>query len=95
MLMTTDWNPLLRAEFEKPYWSDLQTFVTAERTEHSVYPPPDDVYAALRLTSYADTKVMVLGQDPYHGPGQAHGLAFSVRSQDTAVVAEHVQGTPC
>ncbi len=77
--MTTDWNPLLRAEFEKPYWADLQTFVAAERKAHAVYPLPDEVFAALRLTSYADTRVMVLGQDPYHGPGQAHGLAFSVQ----------------
>ena len=79
MLMPTDWNPLLRAEFEKPYWAELQTFVAAERKEYSVYPLPDDVFAAMRLTSYTDTKVMVLGQDPYHGPDQANGLAFSVR----------------
>ena len=77
--MTTDWNPLLRAEFDKPYWAELQAFVAAERKEYSIYPLPDDVFAALRLTSYANTKVMVLGQDPYHGPHQANGLAFSVR----------------
>jgi len=75
----TDWNPLLRAEFAKPYWADLQAFVAAERREHSVYPPHDEVFAALHLTSYAETSVMILGQDPYHGAGQAHGLAFSVR----------------
>ena len=78
--MTTDWNPLLRGEFSKPYWADLQAFVASEeRAEHSVYPPHDEVFAALRLTQHSDTKVMVLGQDPYHGAGQAHGLAFSVR----------------
>ncbi len=76
---TTDWNPLLRAEFAKPYWTGLQAFVAEERREHLVYPPHEEVFAALRLTSYADTKVMILGQDPYHGAGQAHGLAFSVR----------------
>ncbi len=75
----TDWNPLLRDQFEQPYWTDLQTFVAAERAAHVVYPPPADVYAALHLTSCADTRVMILGQDPYHGPGQAHGLCFSVR----------------
>ena len=75
----TDWNPLLRDQFEQPYWNDLQTFVAAERAAHVVYPPPADVYAALHLTSCADTRVMILGQDPYHGPGQAHGLCFSVR----------------
>jgi uracil-DNA glycosylase len=77
--VTTDWNPLLRSEFDKPYWSDLQHFVADERATRTIYPPHDDVFAALHLTSYADTKVMILGQDPYHGPGQAHGLCFSVR----------------
>jgi len=75
----TDWNPLLRDEFAKPYWAELQAFIAAERREHSVYPPHDETFAALHLTSYADTRVMILGQDPYHGAGQAHGLAFSVR----------------
>lgn len=77
--MATDWNPLLRAEFDKPYWQPLQDFVHQERAEHTVYPPHDDVFAAIHLTSYADTRVMILGQDPYHGPRQAHGLCFSVR----------------
>jgi uracil-DNA glycosylase len=76
---TTDWNPVLRGEFEKPYWGELQTFVAAERQHHAVYPPHEEVFAALHLTSYADVKVMILGQDPYHGQGQAHGLCFSVR----------------
>lgn len=76
---TTDWNPLLRDEFAKPYWTDLQAFVAAERAVGPVYPPADEVFAALRLTPYADVKVVILGQDPYHGPDQAHGLAFSVR----------------
>jgi uracil-DNA glycosylase len=77
---TTDWNPILRGEFAKPYWSELQQFVHAERQAHQVYPPHDEVFAALHLTPYASVKVLVLGQDPYHGPGQAHGLCFSVRS---------------
>jgi uracil-DNA glycosylase len=76
---TTDWNPILRGEFDKPYWTDLQTFVAAERRLHAVYPAHDEVFAALHLTPYADVKVMILGQDPYHGQGQAHGLCFSVR----------------
>jgi uracil-DNA glycosylase len=75
----TDWNPVLRAEFDKPYWSALQAFVRAERERHRIYPPPDEVFSALHLTPYADTRVVILGQDPYHGPGQAHGLCFSVR----------------
>ncbi|MEY2755867.1 MAG: hypothetical protein RJB65_2225 [Actinomycetota bacterium] len=78
-MASTDWNPVLRSEWEKPYWVDLQAFVAGERARHTVYPPHDEVFAALHLTPYADTRVVILGQDPYHGPGQAHGLCFSVR----------------
>ena len=77
--MTTDWNPLLRDQFDETYWSDLMAFVQQERSEHEVYPPHDEVFAALHLTSFANTRVVILGQDPYHGPKQAHGLCFSVR----------------
>ena len=77
--MKTDWNPVLRDELSKPYWTDLQAFVAEERHRRTVYPPPEDVFAALHLTPYAETKVLILGQDPYHGPRQAHGLCFSVR----------------
>jgi uracil-DNA glycosylase len=77
--MTTDWNPLLRDQFAEPYWADLQRFVRHERSRHAVYPLDDEVFAALHLTPYESVKVLVLGQDPYHGPGQAHGLCFSVR----------------
>ena len=76
---TTDWNPVLRGELAKPYWADLQAFVADERARHEVYPAPDEVFAALHLTPLAEVKVVILGQDPYHGPGQAHGLCFSVR----------------
>ncbi len=78
-MTTTDWNPVLRGEFAKPYWRTLQQFVADERARHTVYPPADDVFAALHLTPYEDTRVVILGQDPYHGPRQAHGLCFSVR----------------
>ena len=77
--MTTDWNPLLRGEFEKPYWKHLQSFVEDERRRHTVYPSRENVFAALHATPYADVKVLILGQDPYHGPNQAHGLCFSVQ----------------
>lgn len=77
--MRTDWNPVLKAELDKPYWHELQAFVRAERERTTVYPPPDEVFAALHLTPYASTRVLILGQDPYHGPRQAHGLCFSVR----------------
>lgn len=76
---STDWNPILRAELDKPYWAQLQQFVAAERERTAVYPAAPEVFRALHLTPYAETKVVILGQDPYHGPEQAHGLCFSVR----------------
>nr|MBU6203533.1 uracil-DNA glycosylase [Acidobacteriota bacterium] len=77
--MSTDWNPLLRDQFDQPYWKSLQAFIAHERSAHVVYPAPENVFAALHHTSYASTKVVILGQDPYHGPNQAHGLCFSVQ----------------
>jgi len=79
VMTKTDWNPVLRQEFAKPYWDDLQRFVVEERQRSTVYPPHDEVFAALHLTQFADVKAVILGQDPYHGPNQAHGLCFSVR----------------
>lgn len=79
MALTTDWNPHLRAEFTKPYWAELQQFVANERAHGTVYPPAPEVFAALHATALSDVKAVILGQDPYHGPGQAHGLCFSVR----------------
>lgn len=79
--MPTDWNPVLRGEFDKPYWQQLQQFVAQERQRTTVYPPHEEVFAALHLTPLADTRVVILGQDPYHGPRQAHGLCFSVRRE--------------
>jgi uracil-DNA glycosylase len=78
-MATTDWNPILRGELDKPYWASLQQFVAEERRRHTVYPAHDEVFAALHLTPFASTRVLILGQDPYHGPRQAHGLCFSVR----------------
>jgi uracil-DNA glycosylase len=74
----TDWDPLLGQEFEKEYWTCLQRCLEQERSCYNVYPPRDEVFAALRLTQCSETKVVIVGQDPYHGAGQAHGLAFSV-----------------
>lgn len=78
-MVKTDWNPILKGELEQTYWKELQEFVATERASHPVYPPQRDVFAALHLTPYNDVSVLILGQDPYHGPGQAHGLCFSVR----------------
>ncbi len=70
---------MLCGEFAKPYWQRLQEFVADQRARYTVFPPEPQVFAALHLTSYADTRVVILGQDPYHGPRQAHGLCFSVQ----------------
>jgi uracil-DNA glycosylase len=72
------WQAVIGDEFEKPYFKKLQAFVAAEREAHTVYPPEEDVYNAFRSTPFDKVKVLLLGQDPYHGDGQAHGLCFSV-----------------
>tara|TARA_Y100001935_G_scaffold136285_1_gene112737 strand:- start:2191 stop:2847 length:657 start_codon:yes stop_codon:yes gene_type:complete len=76
--MQTDWNPILRQEFEKPYWIELQNYILDQRASHMVFPAHPDVFRAFHLTSFATLKVVILGQDPYHGVGQANGLCFSV-----------------
>src|SRR5579859_7620900 len=73
------WQHILANEIEQPYFHKLEEFVTAERRSHTVFPPEGEVFSALRLTPYKEVKVFILGQDPYHDDGQAHGLAFSVR----------------
>ena len=76
--MQTDWNPILRQEFNKPYWVELQNYILDQRASHMVFPAHPDVFRAFHLTSFATLKVVILGQDPYHGVGQANGLCFSV-----------------
>jgi uracil-DNA glycosylase len=77
--LPADWRKVLADEFDKPYFKDLCAFVDQERAEHTIYPPPEDVFNAFKATPYDRVKVLLLGQDPYHGPGQAHGMCFSVR----------------
>lgn len=74
-----DWTQILKDEFEKPYYILLREFLRAEYTKYTVYPKMENIFNALRYTSFADTKVVIIGQDPYHGEGQAHGLCFSVQ----------------
>ena len=74
------WSALLQREIGSQRHIELQRFIAHERLESTVFPPAQNVYAALELTSFESTKVVILGQDPYHGNGQAHGLSFSVRS---------------
>jgi uracil-DNA glycosylase len=76
--MHESWKRLLADEFTKPYFKDLIEFVRKEREQHVVFPPSNQVFEALRLTPFDETKVLILGQDPYHNAGQAHGLSFSV-----------------
>lgn len=73
-----EWDDLLREEFQKPYYLALRAFLKSEYNGFTVYPDMFDIFNALKYTSYGDVKAVILGQDPYHEPGQAHGLAFSV-----------------
>ncbi|KAM3611541.1 uncharacterized protein V6R79_020200 [Siganus canaliculatus] len=73
------WRTALSAEFGKPYFKQLMTFVSEERKRHTVYPPAEQVFTWTQTCNIRDVKVVILGQDPYHGPNQAHGLCFSVK----------------
>ncbi len=74
-----DWQQILASEFEKPYYEQLRQFIATEYATTTVFPPKEEVMSALQTTSYEDVKVVILGQDPYHGPNQAHGMSFSVK----------------
>jgi uracil-DNA glycosylase len=78
-ILHNDWSDLLQEEFEKPYYSNLRQFLLQEYQSQTIYPDKYDIYNALHLTPFTETKVVILGQDPYHGEGQAHGLSFSVK----------------
>lgn len=78
-ILNNDWAAILEPEFQKPYYIALRRFLEDEYNTKVIYPNKNDIFSALHLTSYANTKVVILGQDPYHGPGQAHGLSFSVK----------------
>ena len=74
-----DWDNILADEWQKPYYLELRKFLKQEYSTGTVYPNMNDIFNALKLTSFEDTKVVIIGQDPYHGFGQAHGLCFSVK----------------
>lgn len=78
-LPSNEWGKLLQQEQLKPYYKQLQQFIITEYSTLNIYPKQDHLFRALELTDYSDTRVVILGQDPYHGEGQAHGLAFSVQ----------------
>ncbi len=77
--ITNDWAPVLKAEYAKPYYRKLYDFIHREYATQTIYPPSGDIFNALHLTPLSDVKVVIIGQDPYHEPGQAHGLCFSVQ----------------
>lgn len=79
ILFGNDWDVLLAEEFKKEYYQKLREFLKSEYASRRIYPPMNDIYNALRYTSAENTRVVILGQDPYHGYGQAHGLCFSVK----------------
>jgi len=72
------WRQILADEFARPYFSELKNFLTEEKSKYKVYPPGSQIFSAFNFTPFEKVKVVLLGQDPYHGPGQAHGLCFSV-----------------
>lgn len=74
-----DWDGILADEWQKPYYKKLRAFLKQEYSTNVIYPDMNDIFNALKLTSFEDTKVVIIGQDPYHGFGQAHGLCFSVK----------------
>ncbi len=74
-----DWDEKIGREFEKEYYLRLRNFLKEEYTSHTVFPDMYDLFSALKATPYSKVKVVILGQDPYHEPGQAHGMAFSVK----------------
>ena len=78
--LVNDWNELLLEEFKKDYYVKLKYFLKEEYAMLQIYPEIHDIFNALKYTAYNDVKVVILGQDPYHGPNQAHGLSFSVKS---------------
>lgn len=78
-IFSNDWQEVVGEEFGKPYYLELREFLKEQYETETVYPPKDEIWSAFEHTAYNDVKVVILGQDPYHGPGQAHGLSFSVK----------------
>lgn len=77
--LDNDWDDILASEFQSDYYKKIRYWLKKEYAEQTIYPPMEDIFNALRYTPYQDVKAVLLGQDPYHGPGQAHGLCFSVK----------------
>ncbi len=101
-VLPQDWQQVLAEELKQPYLLELKSFLENERKQYSIYPPEEDLFSALAWTPYDQVKVLLLGQDPYHNDGQAHGLSFSVRPgvslppslKNMFKELEEVSGTP-
>lgn len=78
-ILSNDWQDVVGEEFDKPYYTELREFLKEQYANETVYPPQDEIWSAFEHTPFKDVKVVILGQDPYHGQGQAHGLSFSVK----------------
>lgn len=78
-ILSNDWQDAVGEEFDKPYYTELREFLKEQYANETVYPPKEEIWSAFEHTPFKDVKVVILGQDPYHGPGQAHGLSFSVK----------------
>ena len=74
-----DWDTILADEFEKPYYKKLRAFLKSEYSSQKIYPHMNDIFNSLKCSSFENTRVVIIGQDPYHGEGQAHGMCFSVK----------------
>lgn len=74
-----DWDEILKDEFQKEYYLNIREFLKSEYKTHTIYPDMFDIFNALKYTPYSEVKIVIIGQDPYHGPNQAHGLCFSVQ----------------
>ena len=79
ILLGNDWDIILESEFKKEYYLKIREFLKNEYSKYTVFPSMYDIFNALKYTSFTETRVVILGQDPYHEPGQAHGLSFSVK----------------
>ncbi len=77
--ITNTWNKVLAAEYKKPYYRELFQFVGQEYASHTIFPPKEEIFTAFHMTPPEKVRVVIIGQDPYHEPGQAHGLSFSVK----------------
>ncbi|MDG1483060.1 MAG: uracil-DNA glycosylase [Myxococcota bacterium] len=78
-MLPESWQAVLAEEFDKPYMTALQSFLEAEYASQTIYPPLPEIFTAFQKSTYEGVRVLVFGQDPYHGPGEAHGLSFSVK----------------